>query len=274
MSNNQHNFDNEPNLPFDENGKKQFGLPSDYFASFEEKLRKRMEMESELSEFPALSSVKKANSFITPADYFSKSENAIEHATELTSYTKLEAVKKPVFADLEADYVNHLNTSLKYRIELADELKSYNTLYNLDKVNSFSVTENYFEDLTLRIKDRIYVVKEIPVSILDRVLDVLFGKKLALSFGLAAIIVVSIYFYQSSNTIIDTNDCQTLACLERQEILNDQSVANFDEDQLMDLVDVKSLNKQLNAEILKTDSLQEEDFILDNVNTDQLLEEL
>jgi hypothetical protein len=37
---------------------------------------------------------------------------------------------------------------------------------------------------------------------------------------------------------------------------------------------VNSLNKQLNTTASKVDSTQNEEYILDNVNTDQLLEEL
>lgn len=273
MKNNEHNFDNEPNLPFDENGKNPFGMPSDYFASFEDKLKKKMESENELSEFPVLSSLQKINAFQAPADYFSKSENAIEHAVELASYQKLQSIKTSDFADLESDYVKELNTSLVVKIELADELKTYNTLYTLDKVNSFTVSDNYFEDLHLRVKEKIYSEQNSSVSVFEKVIDFVFGKKIAFSFGLVLVIGLSIYFYQDSKNSLMTNNCQTLACLEKQEILNDKSVNNFDEDQLMDLVNVKSLDKQLKSETSLADTLQQE-FILNNINTDQLLEEL
>lgn len=273
MKNNEHNFDNEPNFPFDENGKNPFGMPLDYFASFEDKLKKKMELENELSEFPLLSSIQKTNAFQAPADYFTISENTLEHTLELVSFQKLQSIKTPDFADLETDYVKQLNTSLVAKIELADELKSYSTLYALDKVNSFAVSDNYFEDLHLKIKEKIHVEKHSSVSIFDTVIDFVFGKKIAFSFGLALVIGLSIYFYQDSKNSLMTNNCQTLACLEKQEILNDKSVNNFDEDQLMDLVNVKSLDKQLKAETSLTDTLQQE-FILNNINTDQLLEEL
>jgi hypothetical protein len=274
MKNNEHNFDKDPNLPFDENGKNPFGMPSDYFASFEDKLKKKMESENELSDFPLLSSTQKINSFKIPTNYFSKSENAIEQATELANYPELQSFQKPVFADLEADYIQQLNASIQDKVELVDELKAYSTLYALSKVHSFVVAENYFEVLPLRVKERIHVTRKPKASAIETVLDFIFGKKLALSFGLAAIICVSIYFYQSSKKGIELNNCQTLACLEKQDILNDKSINNFDDDQLMDLVNVKSLDKQLKFEVLPTDSLQQEEFILDNVNTDQLLEEL
>lgn len=273
MKNNEHNFGNEPNLPSNENGKNPFGMPSNYFAAFEDKLKKKMELDNELSEFPLLTSIQKINSFEAPTNYFTKSKNAIEHAVELASFQKLQNIKTLNFVDLEDDYVKQLNTALLGKIELVDELKSYSILYVLDKVNSFIVSYNYFENLHLSVKEKIHTKKHSTISKFDRVFDFVFGKKLALSFGLTFVVGLSIYFYQDSKNSLTTNDCQTLACLEKQDVLNDKSINNFDDEQLMDLVDIKSLDKQLKTQTPLTDTLQQE-FILNNINTEQLLEEL
>ena len=63
MKNNDYNINDEPNLPLDNNDKSSFGLPSDYFSSFEDKLRKKIEWQDELSDYPSLSSVTKSNVF-------------------------------------------------------------------------------------------------------------------------------------------------------------------------------------------------------------------
>ena len=69
-------------------------------------------------------------------------------------------------------------------------------------------------------------------------------------------------------------DCKTLACLERQEILNNNKViSNFDEDQLMDLVDVKSLDKQLNSK-KDTPKSATDKLNMDSVSDDDILDEL
>jgi len=274
MKNNEHNFDEDPKFPFDENGKNPFGLPSDYFSLFEDKLKKRLEAENELSEFPILSAITKINAYSTPDNYFSLSQNKLEHAAELVSYVSLQSIKPTVFNGLDKDYVDSLKESLQTKIELTEELKAYKVLYNLDKEKSFIVPDNYFEDLPLRINDKVHSTEHSKVSLIDKALDFIFGKKLALSFGLIIVIGFSIFFYQISKNSVESINCQTLACLEKQDILNDRSISNFDEDQLMDLVDVNSLDKQLQSETIRTDSLQQEEFILDNVDTDQLLEEL
>jgi flagellar assembly factor FliW len=257
----EHNFDSEPNFPFDNKGGNPFGLPSDYFASFEEKIKLRLELENELAEFPLLKSISKEPVF------------SIEYQAELTSYPRLETIKKPVFNELEAEYIHSLNQSLDYKIELADELKSYQTFYHLDKINPFVVTEDYFETVASRVKEKIYSSNMQSVSVFDTITEFIFGKKTAFAFTAIGLVGLSIYFYQSTKPL-PISHCETLACLEKQEIVNHSSFSNLDDDQLIEMVNVKTLNKQLQSTVSHSDSIQHEEYILDNVNTDQLLEEL
>lgn len=273
MENNDYNLNDEPNLPLDHNDKNSFGLPSDYFSLFEAKLREKMELQDELEQYPALSSIQKNNVFEVPANYFKESENALEIKAELEALPQLQNMKRFVPEELEADYIHYLKSSVNHKIELADELKEYKTLYSLDKVNSFIVSDTYFETVTERVKERLYSVKESKVSILDSVLDFVFGKKMAFAFGLVTIISLSVYFYNSPEKTLEMGDCKTLACLERQEILNNNKViSNFDEDQLMDLVDVNTLNEQLNSSQQK--STTDKKINLDSISEDDLLDEL
>lgn len=276
MENNDYNINDEPNLPLDNNDKSLFGLPSNYFALFEDKLREKMELQDELVQFPVLASIEKNNVFEVPGNYFISSENSLEYKTELDTYFKLQSIKKPVFSELEEEYKQQLQSSITNRIEIVEELKDYKLLYSLNKENLFIVSENYFEGVTDRVKERIFSVNEDRKSILDIVLDVVFGKAMAFSFGLCVIIGLSVFFYQAPENIMESGDCKTLACLERNEILNNNKViTNFDEDQLMDLVDVNTLNQQLNSreesheEVTKTDNVN-----LDSISEDDLFDEL
>lgn len=275
MENNDYNLNDEPNLPLDDNGKNPFGLPMDYFSKFEDKLKKKIELESELNDFPILSSIKKAKVFTVPDQYFESTENSLEYKTELEAYTKLNAIKKPVFTELEADYKQYLQSAINYKVELIDELKQYHALYALDKINTFSVPDIYFKNVAERIKVNIFTVKVNNVSVLNTILDFVFGKKIAFAFGLVTIISLSIYFYKSPEKPLEIGDCKTLACLERQEILNNtKAISNFDEDQLIDLVDVKSLNKQLNTTKEKVENINTKKLNFDSISDDELLEEL
>ncbi len=289
MKNNDYNLNDESNFPLDNNGKNAFDLPADYFSKFEDKLKRKMELENELSEFPVLSSIQKTNVFTEPANYFQSIENSLEYKTELASYPKLEVVKKPAFSDLTEEYKQQFQLALNYKVELAEELNAYQTLYTIDKVNPFVVSADYFESVGERVKDRIYSANETKISALTTILDFIFGKKLALSFILVLAIGASFYFNQTSEIIPEetTGDCKTLACLERQEILNNKAITNFDEDQLIDMVDVNKLNEQLNSKketsatsagsvttATKSGKENNQTINLDSVNEDDLLDQL
>ncbi len=274
MKNNDYNLNDEPDFPLDDKENTPFGLPKDYFLSFEDKLKKRMEAENELKEFPVLVSLQKNNLFTVPTGYFTQVENSLEYKTELTDYTQLQSIHKPVFTDLAEDYKLHLQSSLNYKVELADELRSYEILYSLDKLNSYIVPEAYFESVADSIKEKVYSGEETKETILQTLLEFIFGKKIAFTFAFIFIIGLIGYFNQPDETVEQQGDCKTLACLERQEILNNKTMSNFDDDQLIDLVDINSLNKQLNLKGKEHDSTSVKNDVLDNVDVETLTDGL
>jgi hypothetical protein len=272
-NNNEHNFDDNHDFSFDDKGKNPFGMPTDYFSSFEDKLKKRLEAESELAEFPLLASISKHNTFSLPENYFTQAQLALEYKTELADYKSLSSIIKPAFNTLDAEYEKSFLTSIHHKIELAEELKPYSTLYALDKTNPFTVSEVYFETIADKVKEKIHSPKTQHVSVFDTVINFVFGKKMAYAFGLILICGLGFLFFNKPKAI-DTTDCKTLACLEKQEIMNNAIITNFDDEQLLELVNVKTLNTQLKQNTTPTDSTQNEEYILDNINTDQLIEEL
>lgn len=268
------NLPEDPDFSFNKGEKRPFGLPSDYFSSFEEKLRNKIEAEDELKEFSLLSSIRKEQVFSIPEQYFSEAENKLEYNTELAAYPALKALTRPAVAALEEDYQKQLRESLNYKIELADELKAYPTLYSQDKVNAFAVADAYFDSFAGRVKERIYSANTARNSVWESLWHLVFGGRTAWAFGLALIIGLAFYFNQKTEFLAETGDCKTLACLERNEILNNKAINNFDEEQLMDLVDVNSLGKQLNLDIARTDSLKASEVMLQDTSTDELLDAL
>ena len=271
--NEEHNFDDELNFSCENKEKKPFAIPSDYFASFEEKIKRKLELENELAEFPLLKGISKTTAFKIPVNYFSENYHSIEYQAELTSYPELETIKKRSFNELEAEYMVSFNESFDHKVELADELKVYQTLYHLDKNNPFSISEDYFETVGVRVKEKIYSSHKQSVSVFDTIAEFIFGKKMAFAFTAMILVGLSIFFYQSVKPF-PISHCETLACLDKQEIVNHSSFSNLDDDQLIEMVNIKTLNKQLQSTLSQSDSTQHEEYILENVNTDQLLEEL
>lgn len=271
--NEEHNLENESNFSFSNKGENPFGLPSDYFTSFEQKLKQKLDLENELVDFPILQSISKEPVFTIPTNYFTEINNSLEYQSELVSFTKLSAITKPIYTELDTEYTNALKQSINYKIELADELKSYEILYQLNKTNPFIVSDSYFETIAANVKEKIYSTKTQSISLIDTLINYVFGKKIAFAFSIIFIVSLSVYVYQSYKPLTSVG-CETLACLEKQEIINHQTFSTFDDDQLMEMVNVNTLNKQLQTSTTKVDSTEHEEYILDNVNTDQLLEEL
>lgn len=274
MKHNDDNFNEDQDFSFNEENKRPFDLPLNYFSSFEDKLRKKMEVEHELQDFPLLASIEKSKVFEIPGNYFAEGVNSLECQAELDAYPHLQQVTKPLFAGPDEAYSKQLQEVLGYRISVADELISYQTLYQLDRTNPFTVSETYFDTIAERVKERIYSVNTDKISVWDTLLNVIFGKRTAWAFGLVFIVGLAFYFNRDTEVIAEQGDCKTLACLEKQEILNTDAMSNFDEEQLMDMVDVNALNKQLNLKEQKSDSLSVKETTLEEVDTDELLDAL
>ena len=273
MKNTDYNLNDEPNFPLDDNGKNPFGLPMDYFSKFEDNLKQKLELENELTEFPVLSSIQKTNAYLFPNSYFENTLNSIECHIELSNFSTLQSIKKPFYNALEVNYSGKFQIDINKKIDLIEELKNYETLYEVSKINAFIVSDTYFETFSDNIKEKICHLNEVKSSILNKISELIFGRAMAFSFGLTLIIGLSIFFYNSNKDISTISDCKTLACLEKQEILNNSKIiSNFDEDQLMELVDVNSLNKQLNnkkEQVTKTNKHN-----IDSISEDDLLDEL
>jgi len=271
--NNHHNFEHEPDFSFNNNRENGFGLPSNYFESLEEKIKFKLELEQELAEFPVLKSISKESVFKIPNNYFNSNNQSLSYRVELAEFTTLNNLKKPIPEVLSAEYTVSLGNTINNKIEILDEITSYPTLFQLNKTNPFFVSENYFDTVAIQVKEKIYTNPNPRLSIIDTILNFIFGNKLALSFGAITLIIFSVFIYQSSKPLSKGN-CETLACIEKQDIINNASFLNLDNEQLIELVNVKKLHQQLNKQTLTSDSTQNESYILDNVNTDQLIEEL
>ena len=228
MNNKEINRNDEPNLPFDKNERPGFGLPSQYFESFETKLKQKLEIENELNEFSVLSSIKKTNTFSLPKNYFDLSKEQLEFETELGEYKTLISLKSHLDFPNDFSYQEELENNLVKKIHYIDELKDFPILFSIEKKNYFSYPEVYFEHVINQIKEKIHITKP---SFIELLTDIIFTKKIALSFSTIAVIIFSWFLYANYKTdnLIDSN-CKTLACLEKQEILNyKKTISSFDD---------------------------------------------
>ncbi len=265
------NLNGTDGVPFDGDRKNPFSSPEDYFDTFSQKLFAKIELEEELKDFPVLAALPKQQPFVVPGHYF---ENALEWQQELAAYPGLAQVPKPALINPGETYFEDLAGHVAGRVELAEELRPYATLYALDKQHGFKVEAAYFDDLATRVKERLYAPETTRASLFDTIIRLVLRPRVALAFGLALVLGISLFVYNRHPELTASGDCNTLACLEKSDLLNDQTLHALDEESLIDAVNVKALDKQVSLHNNKPDSTVQEQYIIENVNTDQLMEEL
>ncbi len=273
MNTNENNFNDDQNAPFDKNGKASFGLPSNYFDSFESKLRQKLELESELQEYALLSSIKKTNTFSLPNDYFSSLEAKLEFQTELVEFPILQSIQPNLSFPIDSEYIESFKNKLVSKIEFTEELSEFVILNSIIKQNLYICPNNYFENLSNEIKENIH---KPSISVFGNLFHFIFNKKLALSFSVIIIALLSWLLYPKNITeTINDSNCKTLACLEKQEILNNtKAISSFDEDQLIELVNLKKLDNQLNNTKKENTKKTEADSFINDSNLDEIIDEL
>ena len=246
----------DENFLFRKNKELPFITPSHYFDSLADRIINKVEAIEEVNEFGVLASLNKQPEFIVPENYFTKAENEIEHKAELAGLEELSKIPKPSLKPLSAEYFDSLKEKITNRVEIEDELKTYATLYSLDKQNAFEVSTDYFDTIADKVKERVHSTSRSRIPVLEQILQRFLKPKYSLAFGIAVIIGVgTIFYFHNQETIIPSGDCKTLACLEKREMLNDHTIREMDDDNLIDMVDVDKLDAQITKGIVKDSSV-------------------
>ncbi len=250
MEDNCDNFNEEHFLPGN-NRKTAFVLPRGYFNSLSARILNRIEHEQELKNYSVLTGDRKQN-FKVPADYFSSLTNRLEHAYELSTFPQLAKRPKSVLK-VPANYFNETERQLLDKFELESELKEFSVLSSIPKKNSFKVSQTYFETSTDTVEEKIHTPS---LSIFMQITSTLFRPQMAIAASLILIVGISAIWYFNKQDAKELNgDCLTLACLEKNEILNEKNIQDFDEESLYEMVDEEALDQQLSEEEKTGDSL-------------------
>lgn len=256
MENNYHNR-SEENFLSGQDKKNSFALPQGYFNSFSTRMLNKIEHQQELAEFKTLAATERQLKFAVPQNYFSSLANILEYKYELSAYSELNKVGKPVLKALPPDYFTALEKKVVDRIELDDELKEFSVLSAIDKKNNFKLVPDYFENSTDEVKEKIHAANRHTPGIFEQLFAILFKPKMAFAFSFILIIgFTAVWYYNKNELTIATGDCKTLACLEKNELLNENNIRDFDDDNLYDMVDVEVLDKNMAEKDASKDSLK------------------
>ena len=258
MENNYDNFSEEQFLPGIDR-KNSFIAPEGYFEALPSRLMNRIEFEQELQNYQTLSDIDRKLKFTVPQNYFIDLENILEYKFEQYTYTELSKTPKSGLSMPSVDYFAGLENKIMNRIELESELKEFKTLSSLEKKNSFATTPGYFESNAQVVKQKYPDVKPFGAGIVKQLNATIFSQKMAIAAGLALILGISAIWYFSQNgSPVQSGDCQTLACLEKHELLNDKNIHEFSEENLYDMVDLEELDKIVSEDDIITDSIKKD----------------
>jgi len=253
MENNYNNFQEE-NFLSGKDKKNSFVLPEGYFNSLSTRVLNRIEHEKELREFKILTANRQLK-FAVPQNYFSSLTNILEYKYELSVYPELNKVAKPANMPLPAGYFETLNKKLMDKLEMESELKEFSVLSSIEKKNNFKVVPDYFESKTDSYEEKIHSEKN-QRGIVRQLFATIIKPQMAIAASLVLIIGISaIWYFNRKDTTILNSDCQTLACLEKNEILNEKNIQDFDDESLYEMVDVEMLDKQMSGGTKNGDSL-------------------
>ncbi len=253
MDNNYNNFQEE-NFLSQWDKKNSFALPKGYFDSLSTRILNRIEHEQELAVYKTLSENRKAT-FKVPDNYFETLANTLEYKYELSAFPELENTKKPVLKSLPENYFENLEKKVVDKLELESELKAFSVLSSIPKKNAFKVTPAYFESKTEDVKEKIHSSKQ-DSGVVRQLIATLFKPQMAIAASLILIVGISaIWYFNKKDSTILNSDCMTLACLEKNEILNEKNIQDFDDESLYEMVDEIALDQQLSEDESSEDSL-------------------
>lgn len=246
-----------------------FSLPGDYFGSFSQRMMHKIELAEEIKEFKILSSIDKQLPFVTPSGYF-------ESKSELAQYPTLNALRNKSVFEVPENYFEESLIVLKEKVMLAEETSAYPTLVSISKVNAFEMPADYFETFSHKVRATIHEDKNESGAI-AKVLHIVFSKKTA--YAIAAMLVISLgmYVFNNDNGTVN-NDCNTVACLDKSDIIKTNQLNGFDEESLIEAVNTEELQKNLNKSLEKSSTSAEEqvneNYILENVDLNDITDEI
>lgn len=248
MKNNYNNNSEEENFLFGPDKKLPFALPEGYFDAFLAKMVLKFEVYSELNDLPTLQAMNKKNQLELPADYFKKSLNKLEYTYELSQFKTLGSIPKPTEAQWNDEYQKHLNSQKQVKVD-TNELSGFTVLSAMKKENAFAVQPDYFDNVEQQVKEKYKASQNEQGARIINLWSIVRNPRVAIAASIVLIFGISAVWYASRpKPIVVPGDCHTLACLEKNELLNEHNVRDFDEDNLYDMVDVESLDKQLSSD--------------------------
>lgn len=202
----------EENKNYSSNNESNFDLPRDYFHKSAKSIRNKIEWKDEHEAFKTLLSLKDTSGkssfgFETPENYF-KDHRVLIEKTQL------------------AQPVNNMRDS------------------------GFLAPENYFANNKFKLLNTLSKKSELDNAIKktktpQSTIISLFWKPVSFALAAMLLVIFGIWLFQLNSSTADEIDCKTIACLEKQTVINNLSNFNLENEDLYELVDPVELQQEL-----------------------------
>jgi hypothetical protein len=237
-----------------------FGLPQDYFQKSLANIVNKLAWLEEHKAYPLLSQLKDAKGFVVPANYFEKAEDKLENL----AYPKLLDLKKNTSGfRVPNGYFEEAEVSELARVMNEKE----KVLMGIPKSQPFITPNNYFE----KSAEAVFAMASPKKR--TRIIS-LFSVRTVMAAAAVLLITLGWWGYDRFINVNTAQDCGTIACIDRIDLLNTRVIENLETEDLYELVNSNKLEEKLNKpesrETKKKDSainLNEEaiDDLLDGI---------
>lgn len=228
----------------------QFDLPEGYFKGSKAGILNKIEWTQEHEAYPILAGLKGKSGFVVPENYFSAKAAELE----LLDLPVLAAHQKQNGFEVPSNYFENSISSLQDKINEIDELNAYPLLNAQSKTHAFITKPAYFEENKKKL---------LTIATEKTGAKILFLGRKTVWYAAAAVLTITIGLWIYNSFFIEqeliNGDCNTLACIEKRELLKFK-LENFDSDELLDMVNSDKLKLNLEKKE-KTDTLKTNDSI-------------
>ncbi|WP_317898546.1 hypothetical protein [Aurantibacillus circumpalustris] len=243
-------------------GSTNFGLPEGYFQKSAGSIFNKIEWQDEHKEFPQLLKFKQADNFKVPESYFVRKESELE----LIYFPILVGLRNKGVFEVPQHYfeekgIDELTTLVANDI---NTLETFATLDSLEKTNSFRIPENYFEEKSKAIAQKLQ-----PQS--GKIVN-LFSRRLGYAVAAILVVVLGLWIYNIYFTGLQAEDCGTIACLDKKDLVKTKTLERLDDDELYDLVDPSLLEEKIQNTDTKNSNSKTKDTSFKEISVEDLLD--
>ena len=236
-------------------------MPEGYFVRSAKTIQQKLEWQDEHANFPHLLALGRTSGFSVPKHFFESSEVRLEQI----AYPVIAGVKKENPFVSPDQYFETSAEHLAFVTSAAE--RDLSTLHAIEKKPIFETPEQYFETNSLRLQTLLEDHKG------GTVLQ-LFRNRIAFAAAAMLLITLGLWWFNTRSASSLTQDCGSMACLDKSDLVKTNNLENLDDEELYELVNSNELEKILSSPVEPSNSSKDSSQQEPDMDTDALLDEI